>query len=142
MNFALLGKLIWKLLTDCNSFRVKIFKHKYFNEPRDTWFNSRKGSSYIWQSLTCAKHLLREGFRWQLGNGHSFLWYVPLSELGKLYDLVPFIHISDAEAVVRDVWNDKLWDFSCIWTPLPDSAKQSIGSLPILSHVDLDNGWV
>ena len=56
--------------------------------------------------------------------------------------MVPFVHISDMEAVVRDVWNEDLWDFSCIQTPLPNCAKQSIASLPIPSHVNLDDGWV
>ncbi|KAJ1430383.1 Ribonuclease H-like superfamily [Sesbania bispinosa] len=87
--------------------------------------------SYIWKSICKAKDILKDGFSLRIGSGNSFLWYSVWSELGKICDLVDYVHISDSTLQVRDIWSNGLWSFNNLATPIPNNIKDVIQGIPI-----------
>jgi len=68
-NEALLAKQGWRLLTMEDFLAYKTIKDKYF--PKISFIEAWRGenSSYTRRSIWGAKSLLKEGLRWQIGNG-------------------------------------------------------------------------
>ncbi|KAJ1430356.1 putative ribonuclease H protein [Sesbania bispinosa] len=60
-------------------------------------------SSFVWRSIIKAKEDLKEGFTMSLKSGFTSLWYSDWISLGKLCNVVPFVHISDTNLVVSDL---------------------------------------
>ena len=96
-NMALIGKLVWRILNDQGGLWGNIIKHKYMQHRHGVSFDVSGRSSFVWKGITKAWDNLMEGFVWELGNGSSSFWYDSWSPLGKLCDLVPFVHISDTQ---------------------------------------------
>ena len=70
-NLALLAKQGWQLQQKSISPFYHVFKSKYF--PYTSFVNAQKGRnpSYVWQSILVAQPIIRQGMRWQVGNGQS-----------------------------------------------------------------------
>lgn len=68
-NLALLGKHCWSFLSNLNSLVSRVFKARYF--ANTSLFEARRGGgdSYIWSVLSQANKVLKNGFRWVLGDG-------------------------------------------------------------------------
>ena len=68
-NLALLAKQGWRLQVGKHSLVFKVFKAKYF--PDCDFVNASMGNnpSYIWQSLMAEQRVVKQGMRWQVGNG-------------------------------------------------------------------------
>lgn len=72
-NVAMLGKQLWKLLTNTESLVGRIFKARYF--PRTYVIEAGLGHnpSFVWCSLMAAKHVIVRGSRIQVGSGQNIL---------------------------------------------------------------------
>ena len=105
-NIALLGKIIWRILTSEGSFWGAILAHKYFGGHILDQFQVNNSCSYFWHGIVKAWNVLKDGFSWQLGPGNSSFWYDKWLPIRKLCDLVPFVHITDSDHTVRDIWSD------------------------------------
>lgn len=72
-NLAMLAKQGWRLLHEKDSLLYRCFKAKYF--PRCCFLEvvDIPNSSYVWKSLLAAKHILKKGCCWRVGDGHS-IW--------------------------------------------------------------------
>lgn len=74
-NFSvtMLGKQIWKFLTNPESLVSRIFKGRYF--PRTYVIKAGLGHSpsFVWQSLMAVKQVIVRGSRIQVGSGHNIL---------------------------------------------------------------------
>ena len=57
------------------------------------------------------------------------MWYTNCFDLGKLCDLLNYVHIFDINAKVVDVWNGDSWDLSRLATPLPQAISDHIMSI-------------
>ncbi|KAA3460544.1 reverse transcriptase [Gossypium australe] len=70
-NIALLGCQVWRLISNKNSLCFKVLSSKYF--PDGNIFNAKKvnRASYTWSSIATVADLLKNGFRWQVGNGET-----------------------------------------------------------------------
>lgn len=68
-NLALLGKQVWRLLTNENSLVSRLFKARYY--PKDSILEAKIGSnpSHIWRSIVAARDLVKDGCRWRVGSG-------------------------------------------------------------------------
>lgn len=68
-NMALLGKQVWRLLTNGNSLVGRLFQARYY--PRGTVLEAELGSnpSYVWRSIVAARDLVKLGSRWRVGGG-------------------------------------------------------------------------
>ncbi|KAH9673153.1 putative reverse transcriptase/RNA-dependent DNA polymerase [Citrus sinensis] len=72
-NVAMLGKQVWKLLTNPESLIGQIFKARYF--PRTSIVEAVLGHnpSFVWRSLFAAKHIIVRSSRIQVGSGQNTL---------------------------------------------------------------------
>ena len=70
-NLAMLAKQGWRLLHEKDSLLYGCFKAKYF--PRSCFLEAVDipNNSYVWKSLLVAKHILKKGCCWRVGDGRS-----------------------------------------------------------------------
>ncbi|XP_056859988.1 uncharacterized protein LOC130508476 [Raphanus sativus] len=68
-NLALLGKQLWRMVTNPDSLMAKIYKSRYFktSDPLNATLGSRP--SYAWRSIFAAQELIKRGARVIIGNG-------------------------------------------------------------------------
>lgn len=74
-NLALLGKQLWRMLSNKDSLMTRVFKSRYFREsdPLNAPLGSRP--SYAWRSIHAAQKLVQQGARVIIGNGKdSLVW--------------------------------------------------------------------
>ena len=63
-NDALLGKQVWRLLTDTNSLLYRVFKAKFFPHSSILEVDSKIKGSYAWQSILKARDVIKNGIVW------------------------------------------------------------------------------
>ncbi|KAL6555008.1 hypothetical protein OROGR_006266 [Orobanche gracilis] len=114
-NIALLGKLIWKMIHDADCIWVRLLKGLYLRDADFLKYEIKGNVSYLWRSIIKARDALRECFSFMLQDGNSSFWYDDWSGLGVFCDSVPFVHVSDTELQVKDVWRNG-WDWNHVWT--------------------------
>ncbi|KAL6544208.1 hypothetical protein OROGR_010705 [Orobanche gracilis] len=133
-NIAMLGSLVNSMLHDHDKLWVRMLTEKYC--PHNLVLSSqyRYGDSYIWKGIMQAKNSLKESFLPFLGSGYSSLWYDDWLGIGKLCYFVPYVHISDSCLQIKDIWEDGAWNFSILYTMLPDHLLHLISSIPIPEH--------
>jgi hypothetical protein len=70
-SLAMLGKQVWKFITEPNSLVARIFKARYF--PSSSYLTTTVGHnpSYVWRSIMRARFVVRGGARWSIGSGAS-----------------------------------------------------------------------
>ncbi|XP_024196088.1 uncharacterized protein LOC112199282 [Rosa chinensis] len=68
-NLALLAQQGWRLVRNPGSLLAQLYQAKYF--PNGDFWSSELSSSpsACWRGIHAAKHILRRGVRWQVGNG-------------------------------------------------------------------------
>ncbi|KAL4280495.1 hypothetical protein GQ457_03G017750 [Hibiscus cannabinus] len=66
-NIALLGKQLWRLLSEPGSLLYRTFRPKYFPDGDLLHASVPARSSFAWKGLHCALSRLRDGFFWTLG---------------------------------------------------------------------------
>lgn len=77
-NVAMLGKQAWRILTEPNSFIARLLKARYF--PTSSFGEAGLGnnSSFVWRSITKAKHLVCNGSVLRIGKGDTVnVWKDP-----------------------------------------------------------------
>ena len=72
-NLAMLAKQGWRLLNEKESLVFRCFKDKYF--PRGNFLEAIDvpNSSFVWESLLAAQHILKKCCCWRVGDGCS-IW--------------------------------------------------------------------
>lgn len=70
-NLALLGKQLWRLITNKSSLLARIYKSRYYSktDPLNAELGSRP--SYAWRSIHSAQKLIKQGARSIIGNGRN-----------------------------------------------------------------------
>ncbi|MCH81398.1 RNA-directed DNA polymerase (Reverse transcriptase) [Trifolium medium] len=116
-NVSLLGKLIWEVSNSPGKLWVKLFADKYL-KGRSIFNVSVSGGSCIWNSLSKALHMLRDGFTFKIGDGNSRFWYDPWVLKEKLCSVVPFVAIQVTEFKINDVWVNGRWNLEKLYTKL------------------------
>ncbi|XP_043813746.1 uncharacterized mitochondrial protein AtMg00310-like [Manihot esculenta] len=112
-NLSLLGKKLWRFLTNPNTLCCRVFKAKYFPNSDLFFANVSNGASFVWKSVMASKELIRRGTRWRVGNGKKILvasapWI--LKEDTFLVDdgpdfIEPHLHVCDFFEGNGRVWN-------------------------------------
>ena len=130
-NLLLLGKLIWELMQNSAKCWIRLVLHKYMQNGSVVQFTTRKGASYTWQSLVKAFGELKDGF----------IWYDSWLESGSLCNRILYVHISDINLKVQDVWSGGNWDFSQLHTSLTEEIKWEILSFNPIANALGGVGW-
>ena len=115
-NLAMYAKQGWRLQTGVDSLLVRVFKAKYF--PNSDFKSASLGSnpSYAWRSLMAAQVVVKEGSRWQVGNGRSTrIWKDKWFPSPSTYRVISPISILPQDARVESlidrengVWKNEL----------------------------------
>ena len=68
-NLAMLAKQTWHLIHNTRSLFYRVYKSKYF--PNCSFMDAEMGNnpSYVWRSLLVARDIIKEGSKWQVGDG-------------------------------------------------------------------------
>lgn len=141
-NLALLGKLVWSLLHERDKLWVQIITHKYIHGS--IWNSSSRGTpSIIWRSIHKAIESLADGFKMRLHSGTTSFWYSDWTGLGNLCDLVEFVHVSDTQLTLNQLWDDGNWVLDRIISDLPDEVTVAICDVQIPTNpsVNLHDCW-
>lgn len=72
-NIALLGKQLWKIMQNPDSFVTRVYKARYFPDSHVLRASKGKNPSFIWSGLVTANDELKAGFRWILGDGNEII---------------------------------------------------------------------
>ncbi|XP_020978008.1 uncharacterized protein LOC110271428 [Arachis ipaensis] len=88
--------------------------------------NSRNSSSATWKKIVSVYEHLKEGLHWNIENVHKSVWYDEWTPFGKLCNLVPYVHISESDFIVADLWKGVTWEVDSLTTPIPHEIKQFI----------------
>ena len=83
--------------------------------------------------------LLKDGFR--LSKGNSSFWFSNWTQTRPLCNQLQFVHISDSELCVRDVWQNDHWNWNMLASWIPSSVKNIVDNLPSSDNADMDDAW-
>ncbi|KAJ1417617.1 Ribonuclease H domain [Sesbania bispinosa] len=116
--------------------------HKYLRGGSILGAKADNSASFIWKGILKAKEALRNGFMMKLGTCQISIWYDDWTGLGKLCDLVPYVHISDSNLLVNDLWRSGTWSLDHLATVILDEVKHVISCLPIpTENTTMSVGW-
>jgi len=85
-----------------------------------------QGSSCVWKAITKTVEVLKFGFKTRIGRGEVSLWYDKWLADDYLCNLVPYVHISETNLRLREIYHHGRWNFSHLTTQIPLSIQLQI----------------
>ena len=70
-NLVMLSKQAWRLIHENHSLFYRVYRARYFPNCSFMFVELGNNPSFVWRSLLVARDLIREGSRWQVGDGRS-----------------------------------------------------------------------
>ncbi|GAB2261587.1 hypothetical protein Droror1_Dr00002584, partial [Drosera rotundifolia] len=110
---------------------VQALSQKYLKNDSVLMANYHHGDSYIWKGIVKAREAIGHDFGVRLGARNSSFWYFNWLGTGKLCNRVPYVHISDSNLMVADLWNHNTWNFDCLYMGLSNDLKEEISQVRI-----------
>lgn len=98
----------------------------------------------MWKSICKAIRSLRDGFDIRLQVGNYSFWYSDWLGIGPLCTMVDFVHISNTQMCVKDVWKNGTWNLDKMATRIPEHIKPIITSkrVPSVRQEAMQDYWV
>ena len=87
-------------------------------------------------------NVLRGGFHFRIWSENSSAWYDSWSSFGRGCEVVPYVHISESDYKIKDLWHKGLWDFSRLTTAVPKEVENEISMLSFSSKRKLMYTWI
>ncbi|XP_027076996.2 uncharacterized protein [Coffea arabica] len=131
-NIALLGKQVWRLLTQPNLLVSKVLKARYF--PKESIFNCKvpANASWTWKGLMGTRKFMEGGIRRRIGNGKSTnIWgdcWIPDAHLDKVSSTKPQ---GSALQKVHDLIHQRKWNRPLIFATFSNQDAGKILNIPI-----------
>ncbi|KAJ1382232.1 Ribonuclease H domain [Sesbania bispinosa] len=94
-----------------------------------------------WNGLIRAFDKLRDGFSFCIGDGTTSFWYDSWLPVGKLCDVVPFVHISDTCLKINDIIANGYWNFDALFTILHVDARNLISNINPILKPTFPDSW-
>ncbi|XP_048605758.1 uncharacterized protein LOC106359240 [Brassica napus] len=138
-NTALLGKQLWRIITQPDSLLARIFKSRYFrsSDPLNAPLESRP--SYAWRSIHSAQHLIKQGAKVIIGNGENtniwrerWLESSPASPITQTSTVPePIRHLLSMDMKVADLMMPcrREWNSNLINSIFPEGTRRKILSI-------------
>lgn len=130
-------------MNDTNKLWVKILSHKYIRNTSSWYPPNRNNASITWRSITKAIEAFWNGFAMRMGSGMTSFWYTDWLGCGPLCNIVDYVHISDNQLSLKDVWDMGTWSLDKLATPLPSHVKDTILNkvVPSITDASLSDTW-
>ncbi|XP_015971192.1 uncharacterized protein LOC107494666 [Arachis duranensis] len=96
---------------------------------------------YHMQSISKAFGALKDAFSWCVGSLDQSFWFDNWSIEGPIAQDVPFVHISDSDLTIRDVWKDGQWNLHDIFSIIPEDVKQRLNAYNPDLNAGESSGW-
>lgn len=139
-NIAMLGKQVWRLLSNPNSLVARLYKAKYFPNSDLLQANLGHNPSFIWRSLLEATQLLKGGICWRVGDGASIKI---LDQPWLLSKENPYI-TSDPDPLQNRMvsslfcMNSKAWDLEVLTDVLNERDRACVMNIPVSESLYVD----
>lgn len=142
-NDALLGKQIWRLMTNGNTLLSRVLKAKYF--PHSSVLEAALGpcSSFSWRSIWSSKSLVKHVLLWRVGNGMSIkVWDDPWLA-GDANHFVSTERKDGVATLVADLIDrDRCcWDLAKVESTFTERDRNLILDIPISVRLPVDS-WM
>ncbi|KAG4377659.1 hypothetical protein GLYMA_18G177350v4 [Glycine max] len=141
-NLAMLGKQGWKFISHPNAMVSRFFKAKYFRTMVFLNSNTGHSPSFIWRSIYCSWGLIKDGLRWQIGDGsrinmwqHQWLKGINNNSIGD----APHLSISQLNVKDLVVPNTRAWDINFTTALVPQQATDKIMKILLLEEMEDDS---
>jgi ribonuclease HI len=77
-NLAMLGKQVWRLISDPTSLCARVLGAKYFPDNNVLRAGPKGGCSFTWQSISASIPTFNRGYIWRVGDGEKInIWSDP-----------------------------------------------------------------
>ncbi|XP_057760108.1 uncharacterized protein LOC130980443 [Arachis stenosperma] len=140
-NIALLEKLVWQLFHHLDKLWVQLLTEKYHSSKDDCLSRSRERESYVWKSICRAWDILKEGFIWCIEDLEKNFWFSKWRREGQLCQEMNYVHISDSDLRILDLWSSGQWNLENIYSPLNQSLQSNINSYNPDVQAGSEVGW-
>lgn len=143
-NLALLGKQVWRVMTEPQAFISKLLKARYF--PNGTFRQAGLGSnpSYVWRSIIAAKDLILACSILKVGSGESIrVWddpWIPADGNTRISTNV-YPRLEDIRVNNLFVIGEKQWDHDLVCDIFNPQDAKNILAIP-LSQTTSDDSWI
>ncbi|QHN83565.1 uncharacterized protein DS421_20g705850 [Arachis hypogaea] len=98
-------------------------------------------ASHVWKSISKAFGALKDAFSWCVGSLDQSFWFDNWSIEGPIAQDVPFVHISDSDLTIRDVWKDGQRNLHDIFSIIPEDVKQRLNAYNPDLNAGESSGW-
>ena len=141
VNISLLGKLVWQLFHCQDKPWVALLRAKYMRNEGVLDGPVPCNASHVWKSISKAFGALKDAFSWCVGSLDQSFWFDNWSIEGPIAQDVPFVHISDSDLTIRDVWKDGQWNLHDIFSIIPEDVKQRLNAYNPDLNAGESSGW-
>ncbi|XP_016171319.1 uncharacterized protein LOC107613713 [Arachis ipaensis] len=93
------------------------------------------------KSISKAFGALKDAFSWCVGSLDQSFWFDNWSIEVPIAQDVPFVHISDSDLTIRDVWKDGQWNLHDIFSIIPEDVKQRLNAYNPDLNAGESSGW-
>lgn len=97
---------------------------------------TRSNASPIWRAMAKAADFLEDGFNLKFGNSQVSFWFDHWHPKGLLCNKVNYVHISDTDFKICDVWENGVWHLERLFTPMSEELRASIMNTVVWLHGD------
>ena len=140
---ALLAKQEWRIQQNLDSLVHKVFKVKYFVKTYFMEAQLGKRPLYIWRSILVAREVIKEGYRWVIGNERNVhIWndrWIPVVETHKV--MSPKVPISRGGEMVSNLQDEenRAWNTNLVRNTILPHEADVILSISISLMVPRDS---
>ncbi|XP_027121672.1 uncharacterized protein [Coffea arabica] len=143
-NVALLGKQVWRLITQPNLLISQVMRAKYF--PRMSIFRCKvpNNASWLWRSLMGARGLVEQGTRRRIGNGNTTnIWddgWIPGNRDGRVTTRTAR---DNGLQKVHELIHHKSWNSNLVFKHFNTLEAERILNIPIsLAGKEDSHFWI
>ena len=128
-NLVMLAKQAQRLIHENHSLFYRVYKTRYFPNCSFMFVELGNNPSFVWRSLLAARDLIREGSRWQVGDGRSIGVF---THRWLTHTLIPLNDAPPDMKVCELIDHDsRQWDRGKIDAMFSPQTRNEIMSLPL-----------